>query len=403
MMSETKKPVDDTSMNELIQVNKLMYTVPPSLSLFNTRQYIKYPAQNQTYQPSSTVIVPLSNSDVFVDGRNSYVTFDIKNTGVADFTVGKGSFANVFNRARYIHASGVEITHALNVNEFVATHDKLSEESEFWRGQGQLMGYPAEGKDNTLAAGATTSVALPLHKVITMFDSHGDKLTPPFLLSGSRLELQLETGVRAFVGAGAQNYEISNVEVVLDSYILSDAAFSVMEKMSAAGLIEYTYQEYEIIEGASAVNSINMEMTKSIGRATAAYGVVTGDAQETDVAQDLFANIDAAQITQYQWRVNSLYLPALPATGVQKYMSVLAHHKTLGRYSYTDFQDQAIIAQTLQRSEFLGPSSGLPINSSSSLRLNVKFDSSAGRRVKMMVPFLKIVTPFLYDRVLISV
>jgi hypothetical protein len=269
-----------------------------------------------------------------------------------------------------------------------------------------MMGYPIdESKVDavSLATNATVEVAIPLHKLVTMFDSHGDKLCPPFLLSGSRLELQLESAARAFKSAGAATYEISDVNVVLDSYILSDAAFSVMEKMSAAGLVEYTYQEYEVIEQTTASTKINLEMTKSIGRASAAYAHTTVTADENEGKKDLFVGVASADVADYQYRINSLYMPSLPARGIEGYQAVLAHGKEMGRYSYVNWAEHNIITQTLQRSDFLGPSSGLPINSSSSLRLALTFANAAGRTVKLFVPHLKIVTPYLYDRISISV
>ena len=413
----TTTEVSNEKMSKLIVANSLSYRIPPALSLYNTRQYIEYPSQNSVYKAGQTIIVQLSNSDVFVDGRNSYLRFKLRcdaplDAGEKVSTGDYNSTCAMFSRVRYIHSSGQEICHNVNLGEYRVVDDHASESHDFWRNTAKMMGYRSldDEKDLELPGGdePAHSFAIPLHKVVSMFNSYDNKLTPPMLLSGSRIEIQLASKEAAFntTGQNAIGYEISEVICSLDSYILSDSAFSVLEKMSAQGLVEYCFEDYEVIQRTTGVDRVNIEFTKSIGRATSAIVSVRDTNVLSSFAEDHGKPLpEESGVETHQFRLNSLYMPAKEADSLQNYMNFLQYNKDAGNYTIADQEAAQLVVQTLQRSDFLVPSSGLPINSSSALRYDARFTGAVGgdRVVSLYIKHLKIVSPYLYDRVVISV
>lgn len=418
MQDSKKSQVTSEQMSTLLQANHLSYTVPPSISLFNSRQYTKYPAQNASYSANQTIICHLSNSDTFVNPKTSFLKFSVKRTDPnADTKTGFGewgSATNLFSRVRYIHSSGVELSHNIDISPYEAMNTRVTESEEYWGTEAKLGGY------NTEVTTVSKTYCIRLDRLCKMFRS--EKLVPPFLLSGSRLELQTSTSEQAFVHASNQviqptTYAIEQVELVLDSYILSDASFSTIEMLSAEGKVEYTCEDYELITSTKNTNQGALELQKSLGRATrvlmGCFDAETLSDRETSYHQPLGAD---ESFKNYQFRINSLYMPSLPADRTESYISALqAKHGNQypAKLTYDDYFDVHVndtpvgvtVVQNLQRNDWLGKSSGLPINSSSSLRANVEFEAGQvnTRIIKMYTDHVKILVPFLYDRVVVSV
>lgn len=406
-----KEVANADSMTKAVISNKLFYQSPPLISLFNSRQYVKYPALTQTYTAGKNVIVNLSNSEIFVNAKNSYIQFDI--TFAVDGTLADpwSDVSSIFSRSRFIHASGVELSHHKNANGYASVMTKLHKDPEWTTNQGAMSGYnrsfaiAGEGEERKFdAEQATHKVAVPLSQICSVFRPLDDNLIPPFLLSSSRLELLLESDASAFKWFNAEangTYSISNVEVVLDSYVLSDAAFSLLESMSAAGRVEYTCEDYEDVGLPADTTKLDMNLQKSIGRAFETVTVITDTVIPKN--QSIFQPIPAASILSFQHRVNSLYMPALPCEGnAEKYMQVL-QVKDNSIYNYVNFQEAGLIVQNLQRNDFVGVTSGLPINSSSSLRLAVVFSAGVKRSAVQYTSYMKVIKPYLYDKITISV
>ncbi len=414
-METKKQSITSDQMSSLMTANNLSYTVQPSISLFNSRQYTKYPAQNSSYGQNQTIICHLSNSDTFVNPKTSYLKFSVRRTdgnAANQTTFGEwGSGLNLFSRVRYIHSSGVELSHNIDISPYEAMNSRVTESQEYWDTEGKLSGHNAEIDANS------KTFCVRLDRLCKTFRS--EKLVPPFLLSGSRLELQSASSDKAFVHSLDQptTYAIENVELVLDSYILSDAAFSSIEVLSSQGKVEYTAIDFELISSTKNSQQGSLNLQKSLGRATrvlmACYDAQTVADRGSSYHQPLGAD---ESFKQHQFRINSLYMPSLPADRTEAYIAALqAKHgqQYPAKLTYNEYFDDGVvnsptgqaIVQSLQRNDWLGKSSGLPINSSSSLRVNVEFEQGAvqTRVVKMYTDHVKIITPYLYDRVVLSV
>lgn len=408
-MSETKNQARMTEvtadeMSKGMIANRLFYQSSPLISLYNSRQYVTYRAQQQEYKSGSVVIVNMSNSEVFVNPKTSYAKFELEITGANVLPTGWQSASNVFSRVRYIHSSGVELCHHQNANVFASIHNKLKQPTEWQDTQGALAKY-----FNNIPVG-THTVCVPLEQLSSVFRSE-ETLLPPFLLASSRLEINTEAGAKAFkYDALGGDYVIRNFEVHLDTYILSDSAFSMVEALAAAGRVEYVVDDYEVVQTDVQSNRADLQVNKSLGRAyeTTVFLQLTNN---IDIATtDSFAPDTAAAIDTTQFRVNSLYMPALPTKdSVERYMSLLQVNDKPGNYTFDEFEggvgpsNGQLITQTLQRNQWVGKTSGLPINSSNSLRCSITLNDGLPRRALHFVNYMKIIKPFLYDKITISV
>lgn len=410
----TTQDAQEIDLDQLLVANNLRYRIPPALSLFNQRQSVRYDAQNVSYAQNSTMNISLSNSDIFVNGHESYLHFVLTVSGQGtNSNFGLGSACNIIKNVKFIHSSGVELSHAREVNLYNYSTDQLIATSEWDDSYGIIKGYGAKKAQ----LGAGHPFAIKLSEICPVFNSR--KLITPFLLSGARLEITLESNVTAFVDDdGTPVMAVSNPYVLLDSYILSDASFNAIEKLSAAGAVEHSWTDWEHLQSNPTSASVNIELTKSLGRASSAIvvprtsaGVVSQTAES--IAPDV-RDPSTTGIQDYFFRLNSLYLPARTASGgnsyVEQYLESTKDIKNT-RYKVTDFYDDAaaatakgqIVRQQLQRNNFLGITSGLPVNASSALRFTATMEASSGMRLDMFVPHMVIVTPFLYDRVSVEV
>lgn len=395
---EIKQP----SLDSMIKANGLSYTMSPIRSLFNQRQRIRYDAQSQSYGPQTTVVVNLSNSDIYVAPRSSYLCFKV--TAPQDSTFGVGSAANLLQTVRFIHASGTEIVHNKEVNLWNVVRDRVHLSKRWFDTWGKAKGYGA-----VLDEDVTQEFCIPLHHICSLFDS--DSACPPFLISGSRLEISLASADAGLVVTGATTgYTISDVHVEFDSMILNDSSANSLEKLSAAGRLQYVFNDYTEIQGQYTTNKANIDLTKSIGIATNAWVVPRDSANVSDPKKDSLKPLEgASSVKSYQFRSNSSYFPALPTrSSLQGYLQSVEGLEgktdyTFDQYSAAGGDNFQVVRQKLERADAVGKTSGLPISASSALRVAIDFQDASSRLVTMFVEHVAVCTPLLYDNIVLEI
>ena len=391
--------VSSQGLLSMAKRNGILYSVNSTVTLWNSRSKVRFDSTSQTYNPGSTISVSLSNSDIYVNGRNSYLNFKLTITGAGE-VFGEGSSANIFDIVRMVDSSGVEITHNRQVGLYNSIMDKLNK-SNRWR---TTIGV-AKGIGLTAVTGNTYDFSIPLADICPVFSS--EQMVPPMLLSGSRLELVLAPNAQALVSA---QYVVSDCHVMLDSAILSDSTSNTVENLSAQAKIDFVFDNWTEIEHAFTANSGNLELTKSLGLARAVY-VVSRDTADIALASEDFYKPLAGDvgIQTYFMRANSQTFPQLPTrTLVEGYLNTMDNLSeitdyTLDDYSVTGSGYGQVVKQSLQRSDFIGRTSGLPVSASSSLRINLTFASALARTVSTFIVYNQVVQPILYDRIIISV
>lgn len=402
-------------LKELISKNGLNYSLSKTTSLFNSRQRIIYTAQGISFKQGSSVTISLSNSDVFVRGKSSYLYFDVTLDPGFGGTIsfGQGSGANVLDTVQLIHSSGVEVCHNRNVNMWNYVRDTLNYSARWFATEGRMKGYTS----GNFGAGETRTVAIPLSDVCTAFGSKD--LLPPHLLSGARLQISLAATNTAFVGVDIQavvgppavaaspaalsGYTISNVYVDLDTSIVNDSSANALDKLSVDGSMDLQFQDYHTIYQSQSSSSVQLEMTKAIGLASCVYLTTRMQNAISSLTSESLAPTVA--MDDRQIRLSSLYLPALPVRNRQtSYLVSVEGLVGKSSWTYAEFLANPIVRQSLNRSELL-MTSGLPINASNSLRAEfILSDATANaKQIDMFVTHLTNVKIIGFDRIVISV
>jgi len=98
---EENKAASQGVMSNLMQLNKLTYRVPPSLSVAKERRYyVENFAQQRTYGDSQTIVFNVNTGSQFLDSKRSYMTFKLQTTAGSTGDFGAGSCANLFRSIR---------------------------------------------------------------------------------------------------------------------------------------------------------------------------------------------------------------------------------------------------------------------------------------------------------------
>lgn len=243
----------ETAKRGLISVNNLRYELPPDLSVVVSRSMHPHYFHTTEYTPGQRMVCQLNSGSSYIDGQNSYLTFDLETKHSADQSVnvieayiptfGKGSATSLFQNVSIIARSGDEIERTENLWSIMPEQDRMHRPKEWFRSVGELMGYDpdqvrndiervggdalapvnvladasggrahAEGNvigppfaggsvsqllDNVVSGGVpdltntkTTRYVIPLTSLSQFFRTT-DKLVPAALASGLRFEFQL--------------------------------------------------------------------------------------------------------------------------------------------------------------------------------------------------------------------
>lgn len=399
------KEQEEDEARMLLDANDLKYRTPASLSLMNQRNMVRYDSQASSYAAGQTMDISISNSSVFVNGKKSFLYLTLAVTGGTAPTFGVGSAANLIERVVLIDSSGTELCHNTSVNVYNVTKDYLTKPPAWFAAQGLLKGY-----------GVGTDIAdtfvIPMADICPIFSS--DQLIPPFLLSGSRLRITFASIGMATSGTAVPTaLAMSDCYVLLDSSVLADSSMNAMEKQSAEGKVQFSFENFETVQSTATAATLNVEVTKAVGRATQMFAHCVLKSKTTTDIEDAMQALNSADddssalVNYFQARINSMYFPALPSESYKQLYLAAVKGNPQPAYLYTDASVTAkvgqLIRQDLQRSEFLGAGSGLAINSSGSLRTTLKFsDSTNNKLVNIFIKYLSVLTPFLYSSVTVE-
>jgi hypothetical protein len=197
-------------------------------------------------------------------------------------------------------------------------------------------------------------------------------------------------------------YTISDAHVVLDTHILNDSSANSLDKLSAGGGLQYTFNAYEASENVFSSTRLHLEQTKSIGLATEVMLVsrLTDNVQD-DQKDSMLPQNFANGIQTLQMRSNSAFFPSLPtSSSTEQYLNTVDGLADKTDYTLADYENAtvgAIIRQRLETSDAVGKASGLPISASSALRVSGVFAAAANRTTTLFVEHIAIVTAILFD------
>lgn len=341
---DENKVAGESVMSNLMQLNKLTYRVPPSLSVAKERKYVSNYPQQRSYSQNETIVWNVNTGSQFLDAKRSYMSFDLKTPAgtLADF--GKGSACNLFDSIRVKSRSGVEISRLEGANLWSNVYQRWNCPSTAFASTLQAQGYGTaiagseEGKGTNLALGV--KVCIPLH-IIPCFNQ--DRLLPPQLCDGMIIEIALNpVGVALYsVGSDPDSYTISNLLIRWDAYDLADAFDRKIAEMASRDGLNLVHKEYHRTISSGATQDFQFDIKKSASKALGVYVAPRLTTALTDIGSD--SNQCAVNpFVRFQFQLGSSYYPQAPMTNASvgteptQQTSAEAYYYALASWHKTD-------------------------------------------------------------------
>jgi hypothetical protein len=407
-----------------------------------------------------------------LDRRISYSATKLYSNYKDKNTKGRGLATNVLKEVRIRARSGHEIEHQEHLNQRVDAEYQYKYDPDYINsvltnaGHGQTFFAPGSTVYDSTApttavpiTGQTTfsdlggkiwkqtvPVAIPLSCLAGFFEgpTH-NKLIPPQLASGLKVEFTLEKAHMAFcfaigtsvpvyqlqqllqaddTNAPGMNlaYKIKNPAFVLDSILMADSVTRKMNKICAMNSLEYYFHTHDVSEKPTETSKMNIDSRKAVSRALSACVIVQPRRFATE--EIFFPNFKAEcvfPVMECQMRIGSQYYPNEVIKLVSEaYMNAIWKCDKLDEpmkdsttITIHDFKTGGMgqSSITLERSNVL-PLSGVPMNNSRTLGVNLSLNLLGGlvgsgaddkfneRRVYLFLKYTKLVRAFL-DNVVI--
>jgi len=387
----------------ILPVNDMLYIkTAPTSPVIERTQKISYSegGGGTRFSPGDHVIINLQSGVDFIDPLQSFLVFDIELKGAAGAEASfPGSILNIFEQSQISSRSGREMDRTEELNLLNYHMVRMTPDDRRTTILNGLMGAqtydvkaaaPAKQR-NSLVVGTTQRFMVPLKYLGGIFNS--EKLMPPHLSRGLRLDFTLEEATRAFVQSSValfDDYVISNVQVLSDNYRMVDSVLEFLNAEFAAkktGLV-YEFFSWHTTRSTSTSSSIDIEVRRSVSMAVDVFATVCVGANRSKIDTDSFHSVEVDEKDNSQWRIGSHYLPNSPSEGVVEHFAQLIYwanrlrgEKGLGD-KYDEFKgggaDSAGVSwkygtgkycATLQRNNIFDLS-GVAINNSSTLAIN---------------------------------
>lgn len=296
-----------SNVNESIMaVNGLRYKMqkPLSTTLVNTHK--KQYSQSNSYKPGQTIVFDI-NSTGAVDPQVSYLKFTLSGHDQA-FNFGFGTCLNLFSDVRLQSKNGTELDRIQKLNQWAYFYLRNIESKEKLEHQQTSLGY-----NENFVTGVTYTFMVPLEYISCFFKPHQDgQKIPPQLMSGCRLEIQLENAARATVaGAGlaVTDYTISQCQLILKEHVLNDNTLKMLNSEAQNGL-EYVYSRVFTASESSANTSFTTQIKKAVSQATHIITQITDPTNENKADADSFRSVvPGFNFSKFQYRLGSNYFP----------------------------------------------------------------------------------------------
>jgi hypothetical protein len=252
----------------------------------------------------------------------------------------------------------------------------------------------AMGGGATIANNSSLSVCVPLSWLNPFFAS--SRLIPTQAIGTLRLELLLAPAVEALIASNV-TYQIQNVNVVADTFSLSDAALRSLNMIAAQSGLAYEWESVHTTVNTSNGTSANFVSLKSASRALGATLHIAETARLTTDSSNSMNNEPFA-VTQSQWSLGSQYLPVRPITTIPgHYYNLLYSFDSLQhcrefapQLSMDEFvASHGMVAATLERSSVL-QANGQATRSSRPLLADVSWENAVPRTTFMFLRYQRL-------------
>tara|TARA_R110000822_G_scaffold12626_2_gene45501 strand:+ start:829 stop:2091 length:1263 start_codon:yes stop_codon:yes gene_type:complete len=290
----------------LLNVNDLLYRMPPSLGITARKNHREDFFQQSTYGQNETMVLDCQTGSDFVDGSKSYLRFEVKTDVQSGF--GQGSAANIFGRIVVRTRSGREVCRVEVANLLTAYRQKWGHSLDwFSSATGTAQGY-----GNNITTGGTV-YAISMAELIPCFAPIGNVLLPPQMMEGLRIELSTVAVGEATVGA-ATSYTVLHPRVQWSTVQLGDAFQRKIGEMAASSGLNVLHKEVfhnQVSGSASAQTAFDFDIKKSASKALSAFFVSRDNARVGAVTSDSMKSM-AYDWTSHQAHIGSDYYPMAP-------------------------------------------------------------------------------------------
>jgi hypothetical protein len=339
---------------------------------------------------------------------NSYLTFDAA-TDVGECDFGSGSAINFIDNVTINSIQGTEVDRVEGVNAYRRDMDRHTYSQNWINNQGSVMGYGSTEVNEIGVGGGKTGqtvpvkinttpkrFCIPLSKICGICNT--SVLLPSMLAGGLRFEIKLAPLGTALKGTGGTTkYFLTNVNMHLDSFQLADSIQKRLMQESSTNGLEFYYETYDRTRhNISASNKANITVRKAVSRALSAFAKTRLTSQVDNLAEDCMDS-EENKVAGFFWRLGSLNFPnqKLLSKTEQYYYAQYVFNKFAKPHqsnsvSLDDFlKKEGLVTVTLERSSVL-MLSGLPVNNSRTLQVELDYDTSANRDIDVYMHYLQL-------------
>ena len=404
--------VDKGMVDSLLQVNRMLYKMPPSISIANSRHYQTGFPQQTSYGPGRTIVFDSQTGSAFIDGKTSYLKLRVTTDDLGDF--GQGSAMSLVERVVVRSRQGKELSRLEGASIINQINDRFTCPQGWFGTAAHAEGYPTgTGTDATafnIGNGtgnwvAGTVFVLPVHKLCPCLNQ--DKLLPPQLMEGLRIEITLQNVADAFQSTAAlSTYTVDQIELKWDAYDVADQFKRAVMEMSASQGLNLVHKEwYRTIVAANA-SQYDFDIKKAASKALQVVTIPRLNAELNNLALD--SNVCATyDFTRQQYHIGSVYYPNSPldtaaptsAGNKESFWWVLAAFRSLPCRMFQDVSPETYTARYGVSSASLNKSQtsdiqGTIINNSRALLAELQFAASADRRLDSYLCHLRAIKVF---------
>ena len=403
-----------TLAQSLLQVNNLTYKLPPSLSIATKRVLRNDFFQQNSYASGGEIMVlDCQSGNMFVDPHRSFLRFDVKTLG-AQGAFGAGSGANLFSRIIVRTRSGAEITRLETANLITIFKNRYEKPLDWFSTIGEAQGYGELAK----STGQGTCCAIRLSDLIPCFDPEGGVLLPPQMMQGLRIEIETASSALALIGASVTSFQINNPRIQFCNVQLGDAFARRIAEISASQGLSVIHREIfhtQVSSSANGQTAYNFDIKKACSKALKCIVLSRSAAAPAANTDSLIST--PWDYNSYQSRVGELYHPQAPmsVTGLSAAATNANVNRVAEAYQYTTqnwtlpgqangvtlpaFGDGGTAAICFNYTT-AGPLSGLSVNNSRAIVLDLQMDSavngvSYARRLDAYLQYLRLSTYFI--------
>lgn len=362
----------------LMAINGLNYGANDSaMSVVSSRKFKVFPAIAAEYSPQGKNVLEfiLSTGSEYMNGRNSYIVFDVDVSGSTfaggatgvSFGTGKGA-TNLFSELLYLHSSSTEIDRINDVATCAHIKRQSRRGSDYLSSIAEAVGVdddpgaaeplealPPDVLPNFVVPGGaepgpltfvqtnfgknvkTTNsyfetrrtFIVPLSDLSDIFDQSG-QLLPNYLVAGSRLQLTLNEAWKAFVtnqdsvGATSVQYTLQNCRIVLDLYTLVDNVVRELSVISANSGLSLDFSGSWRHHSSYNSQSFTANVTKALSQVNAVHVWIrdqdylenTTEGQANDhfntVPIQKLLGLETDKQYNYQFALGSNFIPQAP-------------------------------------------------------------------------------------------